>query len=39
MIKTQPLNHIDHPFSFYFGGPLIAHDDLVRRGVQATEVG
>ncbi len=30
MIRPRPLDHIDDPFSFYFGGPIIAHEDLVR---------
>lgn len=34
MIKTQPLNHIDDPFSFYYGGPLISHEDLVRLNAE-----
>ena len=28
MIKTRSLNHIDDPFSFFFGGPIIGPQDL-----------
>jgi len=30
VIKTQPLDHIDDPFSFYYGGPLLSREDLER---------
>jgi len=30
MIKTRSLNHIDDPFSFFFGGPIIGPRDLQR---------
>jgi hypothetical protein len=34
VIKTQPLHHIDDPFSFFHGGPLLSREDLERLNAE-----